>query len=132
MTNARSSAIRWLTGFKMCAPTATRTRDLLLRRHSRSVAGRSPEWPDVPFDYSGNGWMWPGVAPCLWLLAPSWAPRISLATLMFELRESGTGVFARMESMAPIGAAVVALGQQLGICTARWAAGRQLDREAVD
>ncbi len=26
-------------GFKVCAPTATRTRDLLLRRHFRSVAG---------------------------------------------------------------------------------------------
>jgi hypothetical protein len=26
-------------GFQVCAPTATRTRDLLLRRHSRSVAG---------------------------------------------------------------------------------------------
>jgi hypothetical protein len=68
----------------MCAPTATRTRDLLLRRHFRSVPGRCWVWPDVPFGRGDNGWMWPGVAQRLWLLAPSLAPMNPLATLMFE------------------------------------------------
>ena len=48
-----------------CAPTATRTRDLLLRRHFRSVAGWCRMWPDVPVHYSGSGWMRLGVAQCL-------------------------------------------------------------------
>ena len=34
-------------GLKMCAPTATRTRDLLLRRHFRSAAGWCRVWPNV-------------------------------------------------------------------------------------
>jgi len=59
----------------ICAPTATRTRDLLLRRHFRSMPGRCWVWPDVPFDRSGNGWRWPGAALCLWSLAPRLAPR---------------------------------------------------------
>jgi len=58
-----------------CAPTATRTRDLLLRRHFRSVPGRCWMWPDVPFDRSGNGWRWPGAALRLRSLAPRLAPR---------------------------------------------------------
>jgi hypothetical protein len=58
-----------------CAPTATRTRDLLLRRHLRSVARRCQMWPDVPFRCSDNGWTWPGAALCLWSLAPRLAPR---------------------------------------------------------
>ena len=58
-----------------CAPTATRTRDLLLRRHFRSVPGRSWVWPDVPSSCRDNGRTWPGVARCLWSLAPSLAPR---------------------------------------------------------
>jgi len=41
-------------GFKMCAPTATRTRDLLLRRHSRNVAGRWRIWPDMPFSCTNS------------------------------------------------------------------------------
>jgi|SRR5579862_7353149 len=57
-----------------CAPTATRTRDLLLRRHSRSVARRRPARSDVPFRRSENGWTRPGVALRLWPLAPSLAP----------------------------------------------------------
>ena len=32
--------------------------------------------PDVPFCCSENGWTWPGVASCLWSLAPSLAPTI--------------------------------------------------------
>ena len=40
----------------MCAPTATRTRDLLLRRHFRSVPGWCHMWPDVPFRHYENGW----------------------------------------------------------------------------
>jgi len=44
-----------------CAPTATRTRDLLLRRHFRSVPGRC--------------WRWPGAALRLRSLAPRLAPR---------------------------------------------------------
>jgi hypothetical protein len=32
-------------------------------------------WPDVPFHHYENGWMWPEVALCLWLLAPRLAPR---------------------------------------------------------
>jgi hypothetical protein len=31
-------------------------------------------WPDVPFGRGDNGWMWPGVAQRLWLLAPSLVP----------------------------------------------------------
>ena len=62
-------------GFKVCAPTATRTRDLLLRRHFRSVAGRCWVPPDVPFGCSRNGRIWPGAAPCLRSLAPRLAPR---------------------------------------------------------
>jgi hypothetical protein len=42
-------------GFKVCAPTATRTRDLLLRRHFRSVPGGCPAWPDVPFSQYRQG-----------------------------------------------------------------------------
>jgi len=56
------------------APTATRTRDLLLRRHSRRVPGRCWAWPDVPFGAAMNGWRWPGVALCPWSLAPRLAP----------------------------------------------------------
>jgi len=55
---------------KMRAPTATRTRDLLLRRHFRIVAEWCRVWPDMPFRRSGNRWTWPGVALCLWSLAP--------------------------------------------------------------
>jgi hypothetical protein len=62
-------------GFKVSAPTATRTRDLLLRRHSRSVARYCRTWPDVPFSWNDNRWTWPGVAPYLRSLAPSLAPR---------------------------------------------------------
>ena len=40
-----------------CAPSATRTRDLLLRRHSRSTAWRRPVWPDVGSGCSDNGWI---------------------------------------------------------------------------
>jgi len=39
------------------------------------VARRCQVWSDVPFDYSGNGWMRPDVAQCLWSLAPRVAPR---------------------------------------------------------
>jgi hypothetical protein len=42
-------------GFKVCAPTATRTRDLLLRRHFRSVPGGCWAWPDVPFSQYRQG-----------------------------------------------------------------------------
>jgi hypothetical protein len=66
------------------APTGTRTRDLLLRRHFRNVPGWCWAWPDVPFRWSGNGWGCPDVALYLWSLAPRLAPRISLAALMFE------------------------------------------------
>lgn len=58
-----------------CAPTATRTRDLLLRRHFRSVAVGCWMSPDVLFGCSRNGRIWPGVAPCLRSLAPRLAPR---------------------------------------------------------
>ena len=39
------------------------------------MPGRCWAWPDVPFRWSDNGWMWPGVALRLWSLAPSLAPR---------------------------------------------------------
>jgi hypothetical protein len=61
-------------GVQFCAPTATRTRDLLLRRQSRIVVRRRPVRPDVPFIGSENGWTWPGAALCLWSLAPRLAP----------------------------------------------------------
>ena len=73
----------WLPGDKMragihtlaCAPTATRTRDLLLRRHFRDAAWQRPMWPNVGSGCSDIGWMWPGIALCSWPLAPSLAPR---------------------------------------------------------
>ena len=58
-----------------CAPTATRTRDLLLRRHFRSVPRRCWMWPDVTFGCGDYGWTWPGAALCLRSLAPRLAPR---------------------------------------------------------
>jgi hypothetical protein len=39
------------------------------------VARRRSGWSDVQFRWSNDGWMWPGVAQCLWSLAPSLAPR---------------------------------------------------------
>jgi hypothetical protein len=62
-------------GFKPCAPTATRTRDLLLRRHFPNVASRRSRWPDMGPSRSENGWMWTDVAWCQWSLAPRLAPR---------------------------------------------------------
>jgi hypothetical protein len=57
------------------APSAIRTRDLLLRRHSPGVARRCQAWPDVLFSCTDSGWKWPGVAQYLSLLAPHLAPR---------------------------------------------------------
>src|SRR5689334_6948034 len=62
-------------GWSAPAPSRTRTYGLLLRRHLRGVAGRCQVWPDVPFGRGESGWTWPGVAVCLWSLAPSSAPR---------------------------------------------------------
>src|SRR5438552_1269076 len=59
----------------MGAPSAIRTRDLLLRRHSPDVAGRRRVWPDVAFSCTDSGWTWPGVAQYLPTLAPHLAPR---------------------------------------------------------
>ena len=73
-----------------CAPTATRTRDLLLRRHFRSVPGRCCVWPDVPFGCSENGWKWPGVALCLWSLAPRPAPRNLVSNANVRMLRTGT------------------------------------------
>ena len=67
-----------------CAPSATRTRDLLLRRHSRNVASHGSAWPHVQVSRIHHGWMWLGMALCLRSLAPRLAPGISLATLRFE------------------------------------------------
>jgi hypothetical protein len=67
-----------------CAPSATRTRDLLLRRHSRNVASHGSAWPHVQVSWIHHGWMWLGMALCLRSLAPRLAPGISLATLRFE------------------------------------------------
>ena len=53
-----------------CASSRARTYGLLLRRHFPNVAWRRPVWPDVGPGHSENGWTWPGVAPCLWSLAP--------------------------------------------------------------
>jgi hypothetical protein len=53
-----------------CAPTATRTRDLLLRRHFRNAAWQCWMWPDVPLDRALDSWMWPAVAQNLGALAP--------------------------------------------------------------
>src|SRR6266516_4889405 len=57
------------------APSAIRTRDLLLRRHSPDIADWGWMWPDVAFSCTGSGWVWPGVAPYLPPLAPHLAPR---------------------------------------------------------
>src|SRR5262249_62001503 len=64
-----------------CAPSAIRTRALLLRRHFRPVAGRRWVAPDVLFSCTDNRWAWPSVAWHLSLLAPRLAPRdpVSLA-----------------------------------------------------
>jgi hypothetical protein len=51
-----------LTWALMGAPSAIRTRDLLLRRHYPDVAGRRWVWPNVPFACTDNRWSWPGVA----------------------------------------------------------------------
>jgi hypothetical protein len=56
-----------------CAPTATRTRDVLLRRHYRDGARWRSAWPDVPFRCTGSGRTWPSVAWRLGPLAPSLA-----------------------------------------------------------
>src|SRR6516164_5780438 len=74
-----------------CAPTATRTRDLLLRRHYQSVPGRCWTWPDVPFQCSEIGWAWPGVALWLWSLAPSLAPRNIVSSANVRMRQADTG-----------------------------------------
>src|SRR5579859_462541 len=67
-TNVAPLPERWTTNVavqnwksRVCAPTATRTRDLLLRRHFRSVALRCWMWPDVPVGGIAGGWMWPDV-----------------------------------------------------------------------
>src|SRR5271170_5097718 len=59
---------------RICAPTATRTRGLLLRRHFRNAPGRCHTWLDVPFRHYEDGWRWPEVALCVWSLAPRLAP----------------------------------------------------------
>jgi hypothetical protein len=72
-----------LTSTSKSDPTATRTRDLLLRRHFRSVAEHRRTWPDVPLGLIGSGCMCL-VEPAIcgrWL--PFWLPGIPLATLMF-------------------------------------------------
>jgi hypothetical protein len=69
---------------RCCAPSATRTRDLLLRRHSRNVASHGSAWPHVQVSRIHHDWMWLGMALCLRSLAPRLAPGISLATLRFE------------------------------------------------
>jgi len=43
------------------APSATRTRDPLLRRHSVGVACHRPIWPDVGSSSSESGWVWPEI-----------------------------------------------------------------------
>ena len=62
-----------------------RTRDLLLRRHSRGVTRRCPAWAYVRLSCIASGWAWPGVAWDLPPLAPRLAPQaFSLVSLMFE------------------------------------------------
>jgi hypothetical protein len=75
---------------KRCAPSATRTRDLLLRRHSRNVASHGSAWPHVQVSGAHHGWMWLGMVLCLRSLAPHLAPRNSLATLRFECSGGST------------------------------------------
>ena len=58
-----------------CVPSRTRTYGLLLRRHFRGEALRRPMWPGVGSGCSANARMWPGVALCMWSLAPRLAPR---------------------------------------------------------
>jgi hypothetical protein len=57
------------------APGRIRTRDPLLRRYGRTVAGRRHMWPDVQFFFLAIGWMWPEIAWRLSPVAPQMAPR---------------------------------------------------------
>ena len=77
---------------RMGAPSAIRTRDLLLRRHSPTVALRCHTWPDVPFTCTNSGRTWPGVAQHLSLLAPRLAPQnlVSLAHVRRIERSAGS------------------------------------------
>jgi hypothetical protein len=74
-----------------CAPTATRTRDLLLRRHFRSVAWRCQMWPDMPLGRTGSGCMWPDAALHLRSLAPRQAPRDLVSNANVRMLRAGDG-----------------------------------------
>ena len=67
-------ASRTLTRIFESAPTATRTRDLLLRRHFRSVVIQRWISTEVLFGRYGGGWTRPDVALDLGSLAPRLAP----------------------------------------------------------
>jgi hypothetical protein len=43
-------------------PRPTRTRNLLLRRHFRNVAGQCWMWPDVTLGRVADSWTWPAIA----------------------------------------------------------------------
>ena len=74
-----------------CAPTATRTRDLLLRRHSRNAAESRLISPDVLFVCSKNRWLRPGIAWWLWSLAPRLAPQNLISDMTFEAQDRRGG-----------------------------------------
>ena len=77
------------------APSATRTRDLLLRRHSQSVGRSGRMRPDVPLTCGDNRSTSLPVAPRLWSLAPSLAPREIISRANPPRINAGVGRFGR-------------------------------------
>jgi hypothetical protein len=79
----------------MCAPSAIRTRDPLLRRHFRAVARRCRTWPDVVPSCTDSRWLWPGMASCLPVLAPRLAPPNLISDANVRILEHSSGLQRR-------------------------------------
>jgi hypothetical protein len=84
-----------LTRDLMRAPTATRTRDLLLRRHFRNVARWCQAWPDVPIGCTASSSVWPEIARDLWSLAPRLAPRNLVSNANVRMTERNASIGSR-------------------------------------
>ena len=81
-------------------PRRRNHRDLLLRRHFRSMALRCRMWPDVPTGYTGRGCMWPDVALYLRSLASRYAPRDLVSNANVRIRSPITATGSRVPSPA--------------------------------